>query len=63
MPTKEQIQYKGTPITELSKEELIEALCDMNRLYLNERESFHKMAELAQLKYRPQTWLGGLLNL
>lgn len=39
--------WEGRNLEELSKEELIEALKTMARLYHSVRESFQKMTELA----------------
>lgn len=47
----EKLSYKGVPIESLSKKELVEAIKVLHNIYLNERESFKKMSELASKSF------------
>ena len=54
--------YKGAPVEQLSREELIGALEELHGLYVNEHLHFMEILRLTELKYKPKTWLGKLLN-
>jgi len=59
--SQEEYFYKGRPIEELSRKELLEALALSNRMLFEQHRRFVEFERTIRLKYRPKSLLGRFL--